>query len=290
VGDVRPRRGRPGLRQRAGRSASRSRSRRSVMITAVEPGTAPPGQRLRRCGHSWTRHRSSVGMPRHPGVGRPAKMADVVRAARDAVRLRSRTNVLYLRPGAARHFLDSLAGLARPVADVRRLYGRRAYVARDVLEPVRARVRSLAAQAGWPPARPAVASVAADVFVGNSRWRVCDACLDARGPRWEPGVRSRRLPPDTTCPLALLRALALSRWQSSPHAPWRRCRARSSRRRGHWCERSSGIRASTATYLSTAVKGATLVPGTRIDSFCDAVSHQLGATRWAAALRSLAAG
>jgi hypothetical protein len=97
-------------------------------------------------------------------------MADVVRAARDAGATSIWTNVLYLRPGTREHFLDNLARdwpAMLPIYE--RLYaGGRAYVTKDVLEPVRARVRSLAAQAGVAdrrvqPLRPSPA----DLFVGE---------------------------------------------------------------------------------------------------------------------------
>jgi DNA repair photolyase len=90
---------------------------------------------------------ASVGMaPILPGLSDdPTKMADVVRAARDAGATSVWTNVLYLRPGTREHFLDNLA---RDWPDLlpmyERLYSGRAYVAEDVVEPVRQRVRDLA--------------------------------------------------------------------------------------------------------------------------------------------------
>jgi DNA repair photolyase len=90
---------------------------------------------------------ASVGMaPILPGLSDdPARMADVVRAARDAGATSIWTNVLYLRPGTREHFLDNLArdwpGLL-PMYE--RLYAGRAYVTEDVLAPVRAHVRELA--------------------------------------------------------------------------------------------------------------------------------------------------
>jgi len=114
----------------------------------TEPGTAPPAKRLRAlrtlvdAGID-----ASVGMaPILPGLSDdPAKMADVVRAARDAVATSVWTNVLYLRPGTREHFLDNLArDWPALVPMYERLYTGRAYVARDVVEPVRARVRELA--------------------------------------------------------------------------------------------------------------------------------------------------
>ena len=133
----------------------------------TEPGTAPPAQRLRalrtlvEAGID-----ASVGMaPILPGLSDdPAKMADVVRAARDAGATSVWTNVLYLRPGTREHFLEALArDWPELLPRYERLYAGRAYVARDVLEPVRERVRSLAREQGiadrrrrpiQPPAEP----------------------------------------------------------------------------------------------------------------------------------------
>src|SRR5437773_3072775 len=78
----------------------------------TEPGTAPPRQRLRAiralvdAGID-----ASVGMaPILPGLSDdPARMADVVRAARDAGATSIWTNVLHLRPGTREYFLDNLA-------------------------------------------------------------------------------------------------------------------------------------------------------------------------------------
>ncbi len=118
----------------------------------TEPGTAPPGQRLRAlralidAGID-----ASVGMaPILPGLSDdPAKMADVVRAARDAGATSVWTNVLYLRPGTREHFLESLA---RDWPDLLPLYARlydgRAFVTKETLEPVRRQVRELARRHG----------------------------------------------------------------------------------------------------------------------------------------------
>ena len=114
----------------------------------TEPGTAPPAQRLRAlrtlvdAGID-----ASVGLaPILPGLSDdPAAMADVVRAARDAGATSVWANVLYLRPGTREHFLENLA---RDWPDLlpmyEELYRARAYVASDVLTPVKARVRKLA--------------------------------------------------------------------------------------------------------------------------------------------------
>ena len=85
----------------------------------------------------------------------PAGMADVVRAARDAGATSIWTNVLYLRPGTREHFLENLARdwpALLPMYE--RLYAGRAYVTKDVLEPVRRRVRDLAREHDVADRRP----------------------------------------------------------------------------------------------------------------------------------------
>ena len=138
----------------------------------TEPGTAPPRQRLRAlrtlidAGID-----ASVGMaPILPGLSDdPAKMADVVRAARDAGATSIWTNVLYLRPGTREHFLDNLARDWPALLPMYlRLYAGRSYVTKDVVEPVRQRVRDLVAEHGVAdrrvtPLRP----TAADLFVAE---------------------------------------------------------------------------------------------------------------------------
>jgi DNA repair photolyase len=118
----------------------------------TEPGTAPPRQRLRALRQLVDAGiDASVGMaPILPGLSDdPAKMADVIRAARDAGATSVWTNVLYLRPGTREHFLDQLArdwpALLPRYAE---LYRGRSYVSDATLAPVRARVRVLAAEAG----------------------------------------------------------------------------------------------------------------------------------------------
>jgi DNA repair photolyase len=118
----------------------------------TEPGTAPPAQRLRAlrtlvdAGID-----ASVGMaPILPGLSDdPSKMAEVVRAARDAGATSVWTNVLYLRTGTREHFLENLArDWPELVPRYERLYAGRAYVTKAVLEPVRARARELAREHG----------------------------------------------------------------------------------------------------------------------------------------------
>jgi DNA repair photolyase len=116
----------------------------------TEPGTAPPRQRLRAirtlidAGID-----TSVGMaPILPGLSdAPERMADVVRAARDAGATSIWTNVLYLRPGTREHFLDNLArDWPELLPKYQALYARSAYVSRDILTPVRRRVTELASR------------------------------------------------------------------------------------------------------------------------------------------------
>jgi DNA repair photolyase len=124
----------------------------------TEPGTAPPRQRLRAirtlidAGID-----ASVGMaPILPGLSDdPAKMAEVVKAARDAGATAVWTNVLYLRPGTREHFLENLArDWPELLPAYAQLYEGRAYVAKEVLEPVKRQVRELATRHGIADRRP----------------------------------------------------------------------------------------------------------------------------------------
>jgi DNA repair photolyase len=114
----------------------------------TEPGTAPPRQRLRAirtlvdAGID-----ASVGMaPILPGLSDdPAKMADVIRAARDAGATAVWANVLYLRPGTREHFLEHLArDWPELLPRYERLYDGRAYVEKPVVNAVKGEVRDLA--------------------------------------------------------------------------------------------------------------------------------------------------
>ncbi len=118
----------------------------------TEPGTAPPRQRLRAirtlidAGVD-----ASVGMaPILPGLSDdPAKMADVIRAARDAGATAVWANVLYLRPGTREHFLENLArDWPALVPMYERLYDGRSYVEKSVVGAVKGDVRDLAASHG----------------------------------------------------------------------------------------------------------------------------------------------
>ena len=78
----------------------------------TEPGTAPPGQRLRALKTLVDAGvKAGVGMaPILPGLSdRPEQLAEVVKAARDAGATHVWCNVLFLRPGTREHFLGALA-------------------------------------------------------------------------------------------------------------------------------------------------------------------------------------
>jgi DNA repair photolyase len=109
----------------------------------TEPGTAPPRQRLRALKTLVDAGiKAGVGMaPILPGLSdRPELLTDVVKAARDAGARFIWMAPLHLRPGTKEHFLEHLADdwpeLARPFA---RLYEARAYLPREMTEPIRDR-------------------------------------------------------------------------------------------------------------------------------------------------------
>jgi DNA repair photolyase len=118
----------------------------------TEPGTAPPRQRLRALRTLIDAGiKANVGMaPILPGLtDDPRLMADVVRAARDAGATSVWANVLYLKPGTREHFLDHLArDWPELLPRYEALYARGAYVARDVVDPVKRRVAALGGRYG----------------------------------------------------------------------------------------------------------------------------------------------
>jgi hypothetical protein len=72
-------------------------------------------------------------------------MAEVVRAARAAGATGVWANVLYLKPGTKEHFLGALArDWPELLPKYEQLYGRKAYMAKEHAEPIRAAVRELA--------------------------------------------------------------------------------------------------------------------------------------------------
>jgi DNA repair photolyase len=119
---------------------------------ATEPGTAPPRQRLRALRTLVDAGvRASVGMaPLLPGLSdAPNKLAEVVKAARDAGACGVWANVLYLKPGTREHFLECLSrDWPELLPEYERLYGSRAYVQNDVATEARGAVRALARQHG----------------------------------------------------------------------------------------------------------------------------------------------
>ena len=138
---------------------ARAASRASVGVTfsvptldreiwqRTEPGTAPPHQRLRALKELVDAGiKASVGMaPILPGLSdKPELLADVVRAAREAGATGVWANLLYLKPGTKEHFLAALErDWPELLPEYERLYGRRAYLAKDDSDPVRTQVREL---------------------------------------------------------------------------------------------------------------------------------------------------
>jgi DNA repair photolyase len=124
----------------------------------TEPGTAPPAQRLRAIRALIDAGvKADVGMaPILPGLSDdPRRMADVVRAARDAGATAIWANVLYLKPGTREHFLDHLArDWPELLPRYEALYERGAYVSREIAEPVKRRVAELRDRHGIRDRRP----------------------------------------------------------------------------------------------------------------------------------------
>ena len=114
----------------------------------TEPGTAPPRQRMRALKRLVDAGiRTGVGMaPILPGLtDRPELLAEVVRAARAAGATGIWSNLLYLKPGTRKHFLDALErDWPELLPEYERLYARRAYLPADETKPVREQVRALA--------------------------------------------------------------------------------------------------------------------------------------------------
>jgi DNA repair photolyase len=117
----------------------------------TEPSTAHPRQRLRAI-ETLTEAGidARVGMaPILPGISdKPELLAAVVRAARQAGANGIWANVLFLRAGTREHFLEALArDWPEQLPLYEQLYANgRAYLPKDVTDPVRKRVAELAAQ------------------------------------------------------------------------------------------------------------------------------------------------
>lgn len=144
----------------------------------TEPRTAPPHQRLRAIRRLIDAGiDASVGMaPILPGLSDdPFRMAQVIRAARDAGATSVWANVLYLRPGTREHFLEHLARDWPELLPLyERLYQGRAYLPSSEVEPVRRQVRELASRYGLtdrrirrlhPPPRPEFEQLPLAAFV-----------------------------------------------------------------------------------------------------------------------------
>lgn len=118
----------------------------------TEPGTAPPRQRLRAVRTLVDAGiKASVGMaPILPGLSdRPEGLADVVRAAREAGATSIWANVLYLKPGTREHFLEHLArDWPELLPQYEALYAGRAYVPREVGDPVKRTIAELRTRHG----------------------------------------------------------------------------------------------------------------------------------------------
>src|SRR5213076_2867518 len=118
----------------------------------TEPSTAHPRQRLRALKMLVDAGiRASVGMaPILPGISdQPAMLADVVREARAAGACGVWANLLFLKPGTRKHFLDNLGrDWPEELERYERLYRRRAYLGADKTKPLREQVRTLAREHG----------------------------------------------------------------------------------------------------------------------------------------------
>lgn len=122
----------------------------------TEPHTAPPRQRLealRRLADAGIS--CSVGMaPILPGLSDdPAKLREVVLAARDAGAANLWWNVVNLRPGTREHFLEALAqDWPEQLERYERLYARGAYLRGDHTKELNATMDSCAAPGSGPHA------------------------------------------------------------------------------------------------------------------------------------------
>ena len=127
----------------------------------TEPGTAPPRQRLRALRVLVDAGvRAGVGMaPILPGLSDdPAKLRDVVLAARDAGATHLWWNVVNLRPGTREHFLEHLArDWPEELDRYERLYARAAYLRGPQTAALDRTMTELRSEWVWAPRRPASA-------------------------------------------------------------------------------------------------------------------------------------
>jgi DNA repair photolyase len=116
----------------------------------TEPGTAPPGQRLRALSRLVEAGLDvGVGMaPILPGISdSPESLAAVIRAARDAGATGIWANLLYLRHGTREHFLDNLARDWPELLPVyQQLYSGRDYLGKAEIGPLQRQVAELRRQ------------------------------------------------------------------------------------------------------------------------------------------------
>jgi DNA repair photolyase len=118
----------------------------------TEPSTAHPRQRLRALSMLVNAGiNAGVGMaPILPGVSsKPSQLREVVRAAREAGATGIWTNLLFLRPGTREHFLEHLGrDWPEELERYQRLYGSRAYLGSQHVQPLKHEVSALAKEYG----------------------------------------------------------------------------------------------------------------------------------------------
>jgi len=106
----------------------------------TEPGTPPPRSRLKAIERLVSAGiKAGVGMaPILPGLSDdPAKIADVVKAARDAGATFVWGGMLYLQPGTREHFLETIDREWPELTDrYRQMYAHRAYLQKSEAGPV----------------------------------------------------------------------------------------------------------------------------------------------------------
>jgi DNA repair photolyase len=131
-----------------------------AIAATVEPGVAPPRQRLRAI-HILTESGIAAGValaPVLPGLtDAPAQLAAVLRAAREAGATHAWSNVLNLRPGTREHFLSVLdAAWPEERARYERLYpaGGSGYLAPRDADPLDRRLNAVKLGAGIADRRP----------------------------------------------------------------------------------------------------------------------------------------